>query len=115
MGNPRGILTRRRGTRMPPRMGSWQPERLRYGAATKNQWVAEGFLERKARTLEGRCGIHGSLKSCERIGRQAGPEGAPPAPQGGTDAFVCQPRDPSGFFTVSRGFRVSACRSRLML
>src|SRR5450759_5533425 len=34
--------------RMPPRMGAWQPERLRYGAATKNQRVAERFPERKA-------------------------------------------------------------------
>src|ERR1035437_4458661 len=32
---------------MPPRMGAWQPERLRYGAATKSQRVAEGFPERK--------------------------------------------------------------------
>src|ERR1035437_9447363 len=31
---------------MPPRMGAWQPERLRYGAATKNQRVAERFPER---------------------------------------------------------------------
>src|ERR1035437_1389876 len=23
---------------MPPGMGAWQPERLRYSAATKNQW-----------------------------------------------------------------------------
>src|ERR1035437_8545438 len=36
--------------RMPPRMGAWQPERLRYGAATKNQRVAERFPEREART-----------------------------------------------------------------
>ena len=28
-------------------MGAWQPERLRYSAATKNQWVAEGFPERR--------------------------------------------------------------------
>ena len=26
---------------MPPGMGSWQPERLRYGAATKNRRVAD--------------------------------------------------------------------------
>src|ERR1035437_2633680 len=32
---------------MPPRMGAWQPERLRYGAATKNHRVAERFPERK--------------------------------------------------------------------
>src|ERR1035437_3567279 len=32
---------------MPPRMGAWQPERLRYGAATKSQRVAEEFPERK--------------------------------------------------------------------
>src|ERR1035437_5175554 len=30
--------TRRRGGRMPPRMGSWQPGRLRYGAAA-NEWM----------------------------------------------------------------------------
>src|SRR5450759_5066410 len=29
----RGGITRRRGGRMPPRMGAWQPGRLRYGAA----------------------------------------------------------------------------------
>src|ERR1035437_61235 len=39
--------------RMPPRMGAWQPERLRYGAATKNQRVAERFPERKARSKWG--------------------------------------------------------------
>src|SRR5450759_251000 len=33
--------------RMPPRMGAWQPERLRYGAATKNQRVAGRFPERE--------------------------------------------------------------------
>src|SRR5450759_5300194 len=33
--------------RMPPRMGAWQPERLRYGAATKNQRVAGRFPERR--------------------------------------------------------------------
>jgi hypothetical protein len=36
--------------RMPPGMGAWQPERPRYRAATKNQRVADGFPERKART-----------------------------------------------------------------
>src|SRR5665811_422237 len=46
----RGGVTRRRGGRMPPRMGAWQPGRLRYGAATKcsrknrrgarrNEWI----------------------------------------------------------------------------
>src|ERR1039457_5624400 len=29
--------------RMPPRMGSWQPERLRYGASAKGQRVADGL------------------------------------------------------------------------
>src|SRR5450756_23997 len=38
--------------RMPPRMGAWQPERLRYGAATKNQRVAERFPERKQEQAE---------------------------------------------------------------
>ena len=31
---------------MPPRMGSWQPERLRYGAATKGQRAADGLPRR---------------------------------------------------------------------
>src|ERR1035437_4344692 len=38
--------------RMPPRMGAWQPERLRYGGATKNQRVAGG-AQRKTRWTEG--------------------------------------------------------------
>src|ERR1035437_801906 len=38
--------------RMPPRMGAWQPERLRYGAATKNQWLAGRFPERRRREKE---------------------------------------------------------------
>jgi hypothetical protein len=42
----RVILTRRRGGRMPPGMGAWQPKRLRYGAATKSQLVTDGFPER---------------------------------------------------------------------
>src|ERR1035437_9277819 len=56
--------------RMPPRMGAWQPERLRYGAATKNQRVAERFPEGK-HFGDGRCP---SLTMAQRLAGAGGGE-----------------------------------------
>ena len=70
--------------RMPPRMGAWQPERLRYGAATKNQRVAGRFPERKAnatRSWMNGAGI-GSLEGVRRKQRTRRISQFPPtAPQ----------------------------------
>src|ERR1017187_9676852 len=52
--------------RMPARTPAWQPERLRYGASTKNQRVTDGFPERKAR---GRRSRRESSPSFARIDR----------------------------------------------
>jgi hypothetical protein len=70
--------------RMPPRMGAWQPERLRYGAATKNQWLAGRFPERrrrreKEREIHFRLGEKVFLKRCGGRGLRVFAERIPAA------------------------------------
>src|ERR1035437_10170330 len=60
---------------MPPRMGAWQPERLRYGAATKNQRGADGFPQRTQRKRRSAGEGHRCLARRDR-GEKAGTDGA---------------------------------------
>src|ERR1035437_7312393 len=57
---------------MPPRMGAWQPERLRYGAATKNQLSADGFPQRTQRKRRSAGEGHRCLARRDR-GEKRGP------------------------------------------
>src|SRR5450756_1030684 len=90
-----GGITRRRGGRMPPRMGAWQPGRLRYGAATKcparivaareetNAKVFEDELNRRPRVAERPRGAeeecphewgHSSLEGYATVLRRSAPQ-----------------------------------------
>src|ERR1039457_5872472 len=52
--------------RMPPRMGSWQPERLRYGASAKGQRVADGLPGEKQPIQDRkRCFRRSEAPSCQ--------------------------------------------------
>ena len=54
---------------MPPRMGAWQPERLRYGAATKNQRVAE----RLTLFQQDGDGVGGDVEAVDAVAEFEGP------------------------------------------